>query len=255
MTTNNERKIQKLLDMHQPQTVLTAQWLEQNGISHDLQKHYRKSGWLESIGTGAFRRPNDQVGWEGGLFAIQTQIKLPVHAGALTALSLQGYAHYLRLGAETVFLFSPPKTNLPAWFRNHDWGRRVHHCKTSILPPALALTDQGAGNFSIQISTPERAILECLYLAPASVDLVECYQIMEGLTNLRPKLLQPLLEQCSSIKVKRLFLYMADKAGHSWNKRLDTAALDLGSGARTITSGGVYVSRFALTIPEELAKL
>jgi len=78
---------------------------------------------------------------------------------------------------------------------------------------------------------------------------------MEGLTTLRPKLLQPLLEKCSSVKVKRLFLYMAEKAGHDWLKDLDISKFDLGSGDRALTKGGVYVSRYGLTLPEELVKL
>lgn len=255
MTTNNEEKLKRLLDSHLPGTAYVAAWLEGRGISRDLQAYYRKSGWLETVGTGAFKRPSEQVTWQGGLYALQEQNGLAVHAGALTALALQGYAHYVRLGAETVFLFSPPKINLPAWFRNRDWGQKIHHCKTSVLPSGLALADYRAGAFSVKISTPERAILECLHLAPDTVDLVECYQVMEGLTTLRPKLLQPLLEQCSSVKVKRLFLYMAEKAGQNWLKDLDTSKFDLGAGARTITKGGVYVSRYGLTVPEALVKL
>ncbi len=255
MSMNNEEKLKSLLDAHLPNTAYVAPWLERQGISRALQQRYRNSGWLESIGTGAFKRPSEQVTWQGGLYALQAQSGLSVHVGALTALALQGYAHYLRLGAETVFLFSPPKTNLPAWFRNHEWGQKIHHCKTSILPSGLALTDYQAGAFSVKISTPERAFLECLHLAPDTVDLVECYQVIEGLTTLRPKLLQPLLEECGSVKVKRLFLYMAEKAGHEWFKRLDTAKLDLGAGARTVTKGGVYVSGYGLTLPEELVKL
>lgn len=255
MTTNNKDKLKKLLDTHLPGTVYVASWLEDHGISRDLQKHYRKSGWLESAGTGAFKRPGEQVTWQGGLYALQVQSGLAVHAGALTALVLRGFAHYVRLGAETIFLFSPPKTNLPTWFRNRDWGQKIHHCKTSVLPSGLALADYQAGAFSIKISAPERAILECLHLAPDSVDLVECYQVMEGLTTLRPKLLQPLLEQCSSIKAKRLFLYMAEKARQDWLKDLDISKFDLGAGDRAITKGGVYVSRYGLTVPEELVKL
>lgn len=238
-----------------PGTILTASWLERKGISRDLQKHYRKSGWLETAGTGAFKRPNDQVGWQGGLYAMQSQSKLAVHVGALTALSLQGYAHYMRLGAETVFLFSPQKTKLPAWFKKHGWGQKIHHCKTSILPSDFALADFRVGPFSIKISMPEQAFLECLYLSPDTLDLVECYQIMEGLTTLRPKVLQTLLEQCGSIKVKRLFLYMANKAGHDWVKRLNQEKFDLGTGTRAIAGGGVYVAQFELVIPEALAKL
>lgn len=255
MSMNNEEKLKGLLAAHLPGTVYVAAWLEGRGISRALQQRYRTSGWLESAGTGAFQRPGEKVTWQGGLYALQEQSGLAVHAGALTALALQGRAHYLRLGAEKVFLFSPPKTNLPAWFRNRDWGQVIHHTKTSVLPPGLALADYQAGAFSVKISAPERAILECLHLAPDKVDLVECYQIMEGLTTLRPKLLQPLLEQCGSVKVKRLFLYMAEKTGHDWFERLDTTKFDLGAGDRAITKGGIYVSRYGLTVPEELVKL
>lgn len=255
MSMNNEKKLKNLLAAHLTGTVCVAPWLEQQGISRALQQRYRNSGWLESVGRGAFKRPNEDVTWQGGLYALQAQSGLPVHAGALTALSLQGYAHYVRLGSETVFLFSPPKNNLPAWFKNKDWGQATHHCKTSVFLPDLGLTDYQAGAFSIKISTPERAFLECLHLSPDTVDLVECYQVMEGLTTLRPKLLQPLLEQCRSVKVKRLFLYMADKVGHDWFKRLDVDKFDLGAGDRIITKGGVYVSSYSLSLPEELVKL
>lgn len=255
MSIKNDGKLKNLLATHLSGTVCVSPWLERQGISPALQQRYRTSGWLEPVGRGAYKRPNEQVTWQGGLYAMQAQSDLPIHAGALTALALQGYAHYVRLGAETVFLFSPPKINLPAWFRNRDWGQKIHHCKTSVLPSGLGLVDYQAGAFSVKISGSERAFLECLHLAPDTVDLVECYQVMEGLTTLRPKLLQPLLEQCSSVKVKRLFLYMAEKAGQDWLNDLDISKFDLGAGARTLTKGGVYVSRYGLTVPEELVKL
>lgn len=186
---------------------------------------------------------------------MQAQAGLQVHAGALTALAMQGRAHYLRLGRETVFLFSPPQTGLPAWFKGHDWGAEVRHFKTSFLPPDTAMKEYQAGPFPIKISAPERAIMECLHLSPLTVDLVECFQIMEGLAALRPKLLQELLESCGSVKVTRLFLYMADKAAHAWLERLDTSKFDLGSGTRAVTESGVYISKYDMTVPEELAKL
>ena len=255
MTTNNDQKIKKLLEKHKPGTVSLASWLEDLGISRDLQVYYRRSGWLKSIGTGAFIRPNDTVNWEGGLYALQTQAELPVHVGALTALSMQGLAHYLRLSEEKIFLFSPPKTILPAWFRNQDWQHPIHHVKTSILPDKIGLTDYEEKTFTIIISAPERAMLECLYLAPDDLDLIECYQVMEGLTNLRPKLVQELLEKCSSVKVKRLFLYMADKAGHQWLPFVDRSKIDLGKGDRKIANGGMYISGFHISIPKELAAI
>jgi Transcriptional regulator, AbiEi antitoxin, Type IV TA system/Transcriptional regulator, AbiEi antitoxin N-terminal domain len=253
MSTQNESKLKKMLDQHRQGTVALPKWLESLGISRELQKSYRKSGWLETIGPGAFKRSGEQVNWQGALYAIQQQAKLPIHAGALTALSLQGLAHYFRMTEETVFLFSPRQTILPRWFKNHSWGYPVQHIKTSLLPAGLGLTLHEEKNFFITLSTPERAILECLYLAPAKLDLVECYHLMEGLSNLRPKLVQELLEHCTSVKVKRLFLYMARKAQHQWLTFVDQKKIDVGRGDRSIVKGGVYNSDFHISIPKELA--
>lgn len=253
MSTQNESKLKKMLDQHRQGTVALPRWLEGLGISRDLLKVYRKNGWLETVGPGAFKRSGEQVNWQGALYSIQQQAKLPIHAGALTALSLQGLAHYFRMTEETVFLFSPPQTILPRWFKNHSWGYPVQHIKTSLLPEGHGLTPHEEKNFPITISTPERAILECLYLAPGKLDLVECYQLMEGLSNLRPKLMQELLEQCTSVKVKRLFLYMANKAQHQWLAFVNLKKIDVGKGDRSIVKGGVYNSEFHISIPKELA--
>jgi hypothetical protein len=255
MITYKDNKLKMLLEEHVPETVLLASYLEKKGISHDLQKYYRRSGWLSSIGTGAFKRPKESVGWQGALYGLQTQINMQVHVGGLTALSLHGTAHYLRLGPETVSLFSPQKTNVPAWFKAYDWNSAITHVKTSMLPPSIGLIDFKEKNFSIRISSPERAILECLFLAPDKLDLVECYQIMEGLTNLRPKLMQELLEACASVKVKRLFLYMAEKAGHQWLSYIDQSDISVGEGDRSIVKGGVYISTFRISVPKELTEL
>lgn len=255
MTTNTDNKLKSLLDVHVPETVLLASYMDKIGISHDLQKYYRRSGWLESLGTGAYKRPKESVHWQGGLFSLQTQVMLPIHAGGLTALTLHGFTHYIRLGDETVYLFSSPKTKLPKWFNSFDWKTKVKHVKTSLLPSGLGLTDFKENSFTINIASPELAILECLYQAPNELDLVECYQMMEGLTNLRPKLLQELLERCTSIKVKRLFLYMADKAQHQWLTFIDQAKISLGEGDRSMVKAGVYVSKYRISVPKELVEL
>jgi hypothetical protein len=252
MATQKEHKLKKLLDQHKPGTVSLAAWLEGLGISRDLQKYYRRSGWLESVGKGAYQRRGDSVGWQGGLNALQTQAKLPIHAGAMTALAMQGFAHYVRLANSKVYLFSAPKTPLPAWFRNRYWGSPIQHVRSSILPIAIGLTEFEAKSFAIRISAPERAMLECLHLAPEELDLVECFQVMEGLSNLRPKLVQELLEKCTSIKAKRLFLYMAEKANHQWLSFVATSKIDLGTGERSLARGGDYVSKYHLVLPHAL---
>ena len=255
MSTTNEIKLKKLLDLHVSGTVILASWLEANGFSYDLQQRYRKSGWLESVGVGAFKRPNELVTWQGALYSLQKQANLPVYIGGLTALSMLGYSHYLRTGTEPVYLFSDLKTRLPAWFKKYLWRESINHIRTSFLPKGVGMDDYNEKQFSLTIASPERAIFECLYLTPEKLDLMETYQIMSGLVNLRPDMIQGLLEGCKSVKVKRLFLYMSNKATHQWFQFLDLSSVDLGKGDRSIVKNGVYDPKFQITIPKELAQL
>src|SRR6218665_1882082 len=203
MNTQRGAKLKKLFGLQRPGAVYLSKWLESQGISRELQKVYRKNKWLESVGAGALKRPRAWVGWQAALHAMQQQAKLQVHAGALTALSQQGAAHYFRMREETVFLFSPPKIALPGWFVKNKWGHPINHIKTKFLPDDLALTLREEENFAFAVSAPERAILECLYLAVRKIDLAECLHLIEGLSNLRPNVLHELLGRSDSVKVIR----------------------------------------------------
>jgi hypothetical protein len=252
MSTENGSKINRLLYLQPSGVILQSSWLVRQGYSHDLQQRYKKSKWLRSIGTGAFLRTGDQAGYEGALYALQKQSGLTVHPGGRTALSLLGKAHYLGLAANRIVLFGGSNEKLPAWFRNHDWGTEIDYCETSFLPSDLGLTDLEIKNLSIKVSGPVRAIMECLYLAPQKQELMECLELMEGLNNVPPKQVQILLESCRSVKVNRLFLYMAEKVDHEWFKYLDLQNVNVGNGKRSIVKNGVYVDKYKIIVPKEL---
>jgi hypothetical protein len=159
------------------------------------------------------------------------------------------------LGEEKVDIFINNATTVPKWFIKYDWGKIIAYHRSNFLPESLSLIKYETHGASIYISSPERAILECLYLTPNKMDMVECYQIMEGLVNLRPAIIQELLEKCKSIKVKRLFLYMAEKSNQAWLKYLDRAKINLGSGDRALVKKGVYVKDYSIIVPQELDQL
>lgn len=252
MSTEKESKLNSLLSTQPLGTVLLSAWLVEQGYSLDLQKRYKKSNWFESIGTGALVRHGDQVDYLGAVYALQAQSRTSVHPAAKTALSLQGKAQYLEFSTKRAQLFGSVDERLPLWFKKYNWGVAVDYHKTSFLPPDLGLVDIEHKMFSVKVSSPARAIMECLYLAPKSQPLLEVFELMEGLNNLRPASVQSLLEACSSVKVKRLFLYLADKAGHDWLHHLYLEKVDLGSGKRSIVKDGVYVSKYQITVPREL---
>ena len=65
---------------------------------------------------------------------------------------------------------------------------------------------------------------------------------------------QTLLENCQSVKVKRLFLYMGEKADHNWFNYLDLKNVDLGKGKRSIVKNGLFIDKYGITVPKELAE-
>ncbi|OYY63287.1 type IV toxin-antitoxin system AbiEi family antitoxin [Sphingomonas sp. 28-62-11] len=245
-------KLRLLLDAWEPHTVATSPHLRALGLTAQDLQNYTASQWLASLGRGAFKRPMETVTWQGALYSVQSQLKLPVHVGALTALEMTGNSHYVRFGENKAYLFSPLRVVLPAWFQTH-WGGAVRHMQSKLLPNDLGLTKQRAPEgYPLNTATPERAILELLHLAPKEFDLVEAGQIIEGMTSLRPKLMQSLLEACASVKVRRLFLYLAERADLPVMRHLDADRIDLGSGDRSLAKMGRYVPKYKLLLPWEL---
>lgn len=255
MSTDNPSKINRLLSLQPSGVVLTSSWLSGQGYSPELLRKYRQSKWLVSIGNGAMIKANDQVNYLGAIYSLQHQLQLSIHPAAKTALSLQGKAHFLDFAEEEIYLFGNIKENLPAWFVNYNWGVKIDYHTSAFLPVDVGMTlFEKKENFNLRISSPARAIMECLYLAPQSQDLMECFQMMQGLNNLHPKKVQQLLEQCSSVKVKRLFLYLAEKSEHTWFKHLNLEQIDLGKGNRSIIKNGIFIKKYKITVPAELEK-
>ena len=254
MSITTDKKLKNLLENWPSGLVATSPWFKEFSISGQLAQRYLKSGWIVSLGRGAYKKTNDEINWYGGLASLQQQLLLNVHLGGSTALSIHGYSHYIRFGKERVFIFSPLNQKKTKWFINYDWNNPISFIRSSFLPEDLAIKAYEFNGMNIKSSSPERAILECLYLTPKSFDLLECYQIMEMMNNLRPKLVQELLETCQSIKVKRLFLYMADKAKLPIVKHLKLNKIDLGKGDRVIVKNGVYNSKYKISLPKELVE-
>ena len=254
MSVLKQTKINQLLGSIPSGIVLQSLWLRENNYSLSLQKRYRDSHWLELIGKGAMIRYGDKVSYEGAIYSLQKQTFSSIHPGGKTALSLLGKAHYLEISVKKVTVFGGSEENLPVWFQQHDWGFEVGYHQSSFLPIDVGLVDFDIRDFSIKISGAARAIMECLYLSPEQQNLLECYELMEGLNNLHPKQVQQLLEKCHSIKVKRLFLYLADKAGHKWLHYVDLTNVDLGKGKRSIVKNGVYIPKYEITVPKDVVE-
>lgn len=253
MDSQNRTKLNQLLKNWPRGTVAVQGWLSTQGIYRQLTDVYAKSAWLTRIGRGAYIRAGETVDWTGGLYAVQMQMQLAIHAGAKTALQMHGAAHYLSLGGQDpLYLFGSPGTKLPVWFKSHDWARKIQYTATGLFQEqGLALTAKQLGDYAVTIATAERAIMEVLHFVPDTESFQGANQLMAGLTTLRPALVQELLESCNSIKVKRLFMYLAEKNGHRWVKKLDLTKVTFGTGKRMIVQGGRLDQRYKITVPHD----
>lgn len=251
MDGQNRTKLNQLLRNWPRGTVAVQSWLDTQGIYRQLTDAYVKSAWLTRIGRGAYLRAGETVAWTGGLYAVQVQMQLAIHAGAKTALQMHGAAHYLSLGGqEPLHFFGSPGTKLPAWFKVRDWGQKIQYTATSLFREYdLGLTAKNLGDYAVTMATAERAIMEVLHFVPGTENFQEADQLMAGLTTLRPALVQGLLESCNSLKVKRLFMYLAEKNGHRWVEKLDLTKVTFGTGKRMIVLGGRLDPRYRITVP------
>ena len=245
-------KINQLLKRWPNGTVAVSSWLENQGAYQQLVHRYETTAWVRRIGQGAYAKASDKVEWSGGLYALQEQLKLPVHAGGKTALQMQGYAHFLPMGkGVTVSLFGPPNVKLPTWFKQARWGIKVRYTTTNLFTGETdrGLTKKDLGPYQIKVSAPERAAMEVLYGVPLVDSYEEARLLMEGLTTLRPRLVQTLMESCVSVKVKRLFMLLAETCKHAWVKKVDLSRVDFGKGKRTLVKGGRYDPKYQITVP------
>ncbi len=242
-------------------TIVSRQWLELFQFNRHSIDNSIKSGQLQSVAKGIYTKNPALLRWQGIVFSLQNYFNSDIVPGGLTALELQGYAHYLPMSHEVqihLYTSKPPSS----WLNNVVPDVRfVTHRNTELLGRAGKASDEEilkpyTTTYTwreelrpIKISSPERAILEVLSGVPKYISFEHAEQLMQGMTALSPATLQELLEKCENIKVRRLFFWMADRLKYSWLQKLDRDKISLGSGNRMLVKGGRLDKKYKITVP------
>lgn len=243
-------KINQLLLSATPKGLLFSEWLKRNGYSDQLIKRYRESGWLEMLSKGVMYRTGDSLSAYAALSCYNRQLGRMFRVAAHSALELFGFNHYVPMG-KPLLMVAHGKQRVPEWIRHDVFDRVIKPFSTDTFSEPQATTIV-KDEVDLPVSTPEQAFLECLLLAPQQYSYMDLFYMMEQLTTLRPEMLQRLLETTKSLKVKRMFLYMAEKAGHYWLDALDMSKIELGTSKLQLAKNGVYISKYKITVPKEL---
>lgn len=244
-------KINQLLARTAPLGLIFSDWMKRNGYSAQLQKRYRDTGWLASLCKGVMFRSGTHLNAFAALASFNYQMGKQFRIGAVSALEYAGFNHYVPMGKPLLMVALPAGGKKPLWMRSDAFDMTFRTFSTKAFADfEVSRHDTESG--TLYISSPELAFLECLALAPKQYSYMDLYYIMEQLATLRPEVVQRLLEGTSNIRVKRMFLYMAEKAGHYWFEDLDASKIDLGTSKLQIVKNGALNKKYSITIPTEL---
>jgi hypothetical protein len=273
MARQRERLLNRL-ERELPEGVLAdTAWFKKRGYSRQLLAHYVSAGWLEQPARGVYRRPRGSITWQQIVISLQTFLDHPLAVGGRTALELQGHAHYLSHEVKQVHLYGPKPP--PSWLHKLKLKVRFEYhndqklFRKSLVAPevetlahaqqpakelsgTLTVLPWGQWDWSLVLSTPERALLELLDEVPRRETFHQADMLMQGMPNLSPRRLQKLLADCRNVKVKRLFFFFADRHQHAWLSRLKKENFDLGKGKRMLARGGKFDPVYQMTVPEDL---
>ncbi|MCC6615404.1 MAG: type IV toxin-antitoxin system AbiEi family antitoxin [Anaerolineae bacterium] len=258
----------------------SAAWLRKKGYSDQLLRKYKQGKWLERPARGVYHRPGLPLKWQSVVASPAREMDPPPHIGGITAIELQGRAHFVPLGKDRpVHLWG--EARLPSWvnalpglprfvfhkdslFKSADAGRVAtvpvakeqggpfDTLSNDALRGGLDVLRWGEWDWELPISTLERAILEVLDDVPQHETVEHAKLLLENLRALSPRRLSVLLEDCASIKVKRLFLALAERQNHAWFEALDLGRVTLGAGKRVLEPGGKYDAKYRITLPRDI---
>lgn len=258
MASNPTRR--KLLEELIPEGVIvTRNWLKQEtGLSYHAIDNLVKSEQLKLLWKGLYTRGIATPIWQSVAYTLQVILQTDFIIGGFFALELKGFSHYLPNSRNvTVHLYGNNK--LPVWTKEIVKNIFfVKHTRTSLFAEMdKSLSEKYTTTIpwkdsmeALKISTPERACLEMLDQVPDRISFEHADQLIQGMTTLSPRALQELLEICSNIKVKRLFLWFAKRHNYIWFTKLNLEKIKLGSGKRVIEKGGELDKSYLITVPK-----
>lgn len=250
MSRDCQNKLNQLLTMGTKNGLFFSEWLVKNGYSHQLIDRYRKSGWLTALDRGVMYRTGESLSAFASLSCYNEQLGKDLRVAAHSALELFGFNHYVPIG-KPILMVANSNLNVPRWMTSDNFDRTFNPFQTNMVetPETSVIRVEGV---DLLASSPEQAFMECLLLVPSQYDYMDLYYIMEQLTSLRPEVVQRLLEEGNNLRVKRMFLYMAEKAGHYWYDMLNVDKIGLGTSKLQLTDNGTYINQYKITVPQEL---
>ena len=244
--------------------IVSRKSLVRKGIRHSSIDNALRSGLIVSLWPGVYARAGVELKAEDVVASLQ-RMGSDLVVGGVSALELRGRNYYIPLRSSRTVQLHGCDRLLP-WVDKLGLSETFRRCSTVRLlgrvgsMPADDPSGQRFpfaalwpwGRWTVRISTAERALFEVLHGVPTRESFEDAELLMQGLPDLSPTRLDRLLRRTRSVKVKRLFFWLAERQGFSWATRIDPGKFELGSGKRVLEKSGKLVEKYGITVPETM---
>lgn len=205
--------------------------LREMGVSNALAAYMVKAGWLQRLSQGVYLLTGDTPSRDGMITHLARCVP-GLHVGGKTALSWQGVRHNLAF-RERVVLWGRRSYRIPAWVADSmSYSYQTTALFDDELPYETGLKPLPSGSPEVLVSVPERAILELASDIGKGQSMEEARNLVVGLRNLRPDVLDEFLRHCKRVKVVRLVRDLGLEADFSWAQDIQKHVDRLGAGKR-----------------------
>jgi hypothetical protein len=201
-----------------------SSYLMELGYSYSLLQKYRKRGWIESLYKSVYVKPGSAISPLGIVYALQKQKNMKIHIGGTTALIFKGISEqiYSIKEMKNFHILASMRIFVPKWIKKYcsKNNLELNFKQLDIFKFEIGLTSFNYNKMNITISSTEK-----------------------------------LLENCRSIKSKRLFLYLSERYNKEYLQKINKNSIILGNGPRRIINDGsksVYIQKYDIEIPREI---
>lgn len=194
---------------------LDIQFLKEGGVSAFRASQLAQAGWLAHLGRGVYMLPGDTLTRDGCLAYLMRRHP-GLHVGGKTALLWRGIRHNVTF-RETITLWDDQRMRLPSWFLDRFESTYQTTCLfDSRMLSGYGLQPLPGGRPEVQVSVPERALLELLSDVGKTESLQDSRDLVESVRSLRLPVLENLLAHTTRIKVVRLARALSEELDLPW---------------------------------------
>ena len=171
--------------------------------------------------------PITQDKWLKLIDILQNELKLDVYPGGSSAMTGWYHRHNWIFNPVMERLYGTDVHKIPKQLLKENWGRKFYLYKSDWFPKDLGIDKIKTRSYKLRIPCLERALLEMVYDINNRTTIDRVFNYFLDLPEIKSKKIQKLLEQCSSEKVKRFGLFLAEETYFDYFKKIDTTNIIL----------------------------